>query len=101
VKKHRCLRLLRQDARGNWHLAGPPRFEVGGIYCELEDGGYQKFWYAEGKRFPARKSDLETLHRFDEELRAVLGFKSLYHEALGTTSARAAYDRLEGRPDKR
>ena len=48
-----------------------------GINCELEDRGYQKFWYSksEGKRFPIRKVELEILHRFDEEVRYILGLK--------------------------
>jgi hypothetical protein len=75
---------------------------VHGINCELEDRGYQKFWYSkpDGKRFPIRKVDLEILHRFDEEVRYVLGLKSLYNEALGSTNARTVYDRLTGRPDR-
>jgi hypothetical protein len=75
---------------------------VHGIPCELEDRGYQKFWYSrrEGKRFPITRADLETLHRFDEEVRSILGLKSLYNESLGTTNARTVYDRLTGRPDR-
>ena len=55
---------------------------------------------SDGKRFPIRKVDLETLHRFDEEVRYILGLKSLYNESLGTTNARTVYDRLTGRPDR-
>jgi len=100
VKKDNCSRLLGRDAQGGWVPSGPPTFEVRGLDCKLEDHGYQKFWYHEGQRFPIRVSDLKTLHAFDEEVRAILGLKSLYHESLGTTSARSAYDRLSGRPDK-
>jgi len=82
--------------------SGPPCFVVHGINCELEDRGYQKFWYSksDGKRFPICKVDLEVLHRFDEEVRYILGLKSLYNESLGTTNARTVYDRLTGRPDR-
>ncbi len=100
VRKNGCRRILRRDSNGVWALAGPPNFIVRGMSCELEDRGYQKFWYSNGKRFPARQTDLKTLHSFDEETRALLGVKSLYHEALGSTSARTVYDRLRGRPDK-
>jgi hypothetical protein len=100
VKKNNCTRLLARDATGAWTPSGPPLFSVRGLDCKLEDHGYQKFWYHEGKRFPTRVSDLRTLHRFDQEVRAILGLKSLYHESLGTTSACSAYDRLSGRPDK-
>jgi len=100
VKKDSCSRLLERDAAGAWTPSGPPTLKVRGLDCKLEDRGYQKFWYHEGQRFPIRVSDLKTLHAFDEEVRAILGLKSLYHESLGTTSARSAYDRLHGRPDK-
>lgn len=100
VRKNNCSRLLARDSKGAWRPQGPPHFTVRGLECELEDRGYQKFWYFEGKRFPIKQSDLKVLHQFDEELRAILGLITLYHESLGTTSARSVYDRLDGRPDK-
>jgi hypothetical protein len=99
VRKNNCARLLERDATGAWAASGPPTLKVRGLDCKLEDQGYQKFWYHEGKRFPIRLADLRTLHQFDQEVRAILGLKSLYHESLGTTCARSAYDRLSGRPD--
>ncbi len=101
LKKSGCVAYL-ENPQGNWIYSGPPYFIVQGIKGELEDRGYQKFWYAkpEGKRFPIRKADLETLHRFDEEVRYLLGTRGLYNEALGTTNARTVYDRLTGRPDR-
>lgn len=100
LKKSGCVAYLDSRA-GTWVYSGPPCFVVHGINCELEDRGYQKFWYAkpDGKRFPIRKVDLGILHRFDEEIRYILGLKSLYNEGLGTTNARTVYDRLTGRPD--
>lgn len=100
VKKYNCSVVLVRNAEGMWGPSGPPTFHIRGSNCELEDRGYQKFWYFKGKRFPVRVNDLRTLHRFDEEVRAILGLKSLYHESLGSTSARSVYDRLHGRPDK-
>lgn len=100
VKKYDCLWCIECGPNGAMVPSGPPYFIVRGLNCELEDRGYQKFWYAQGKRFPVRLADLKTLHRFDEEVRNILELKSLYHEALGTTSARSAYDRLTGRPDE-
>jgi hypothetical protein len=100
VKKNNCSRTLSRDAKGECRPSGPPHFMVRGMRCELEDHGYQKFWYLDGKRFPIRQGDLRALHQFDEEIRAILGVKTLYHESLGTTSARSVYDRLHGRPDK-
>jgi hypothetical protein len=99
VRKGNCSRQIQRTPEGRWVPAGPPTFTVRGVTCVLEDRGYQKFWFHEGKRFPIRVQDLRTLHRFDQEVRAILGLKSLYHESLGTTNARTVYDRLDGRPD--
>ena len=100
IKKNNCERELVRDLNGSWRASGPPHFIVRGLNCELEDRGYQKFWYFEGKRFPIKQNDLKTLHQFDEEVRAILGLKSLYNEALGSTCARSVYDRVHGRPDE-
>ena len=100
VKKNNCTQLLERNSKGKWSPSGPPTFNVRGVDCELEDRGYQKFWFHLGRRFPARVNDLRTLHHFDDEVRTILGIKSLYHESLGTTSARSVYDRLDGRPDQ-
>ena len=99
LRKNSCSRLIARLAEGRWLPAGPPSFNIRGLKCVLEDRGYQKFWFSEGKRFPIRVTDLRTLHRFDQEVRAILGLKSLYHESLGTTNGRTVYDRLNGRPD--
>ncbi len=95
-----CVCFLAREASGAWTLSGPPFYLVKGVPCRLEDRGYQKFWSGGGKRFPVRRVDLAALHRFEEEVRALLGLQSLYHQSLGTTCARSAYDRLDGRPDK-
>ncbi len=100
VKKYNCLQFLQLTPQKEWSRSGPPYFIVRGQNCELEDRGYQKFWYASGKRFPIRLNDLRNLHRFDEEVREILGLKSLYNESLGSTCARTVYDRLNGRPDR-
>ena len=101
IKKSGCVAFLEKQG-GKLAYPGPPYLVVHGLNCELEDQGYQKFWYAkkEGKRFPIRKVELESLHRFDEEVRYLLGMRDLYNEALGTTNARTVYDRLTGRPDR-
>ena len=101
LRKSGCVGYLESMA-GKWVYPGPPYFVAQGINCELEDRGYQKFWYSklDAKRFPIRKVDLEILHRFDEEVRYILGLKSLYNESLGTTNAQTVYDRLTGRPDR-
>jgi hypothetical protein len=100
VKKHHFLQYLEPQADSAWLPLGRPYFVIGGSNYELEDRGYQKFWRAWGKRFPIRKADLEALHRFDEEVRAILHWGSLYNESLGSTCARTDYDRLQGRPEE-
>jgi len=100
VEKNHCCRRIERDREGAWVPSGPPCFIVRGLDCELEDQGYQKFWHHQGKRFPIRKAELENLHRFDEEVRYILGMKSLYNESLGSTCARTVYDRLAGRPNR-
>ena len=101
IKKSGCVAFLENNG-GKLQYPGPPYLVVRGINCELEDRGYQKFWFAkaEDKRFPIRKEDLQALHRFDEEVRYILGITSLYNESLGSTNARTVYDRLTGRPDQ-
>ena len=101
LKKSGCVAYL-ENQGGTWVYSSAPIFVAHGIPCELEDRGYQKFWFSkpDGKRFPIRKVDLEVLHRFDEEVRYLVGKKSLYNESLGTTNARTVYDRLTGRPDR-
>jgi hypothetical protein len=99
VKKYNCVQYLEQKAEQVWLPLGPPCLIIRGLNYELEDRGYQKFWYQRGTRFPARKAELQTLHRFDDEVREILRWRSLYNESLGSTCARTVYDRLEGRSD--
>jgi|SRR5271157_3161619 len=100
VRKYGCVRYLEPQADQQWLAPGPPYFQIRGLDCELEDKGYQKFWRHGDTRFPIRKTDLQTLHRFDEEVREILQLPSLYNESLGSTCAQTDYDRLEGRPDR-
>jgi hypothetical protein len=101
VKKSNFVAYL-EFKDGRCVRSGPPYFVVRGINCELEDRGYQKFWYskADAQRFPIRRVELIALHHFDEEVRYILGQSSLYNESLGSTNARTVYDRLTGRPDR-
>jgi len=99
VRKYNCLHRIDRDSGGIWAPLTPAHFLVRGLPCELEDQGYQKFWLCKGKRFPIRLQDLRDFHRFDQEVRYILGLKSLYNDSLGTTCARSAYDRVDGRPD--
>lgn len=99
VRKYGCVHRIERNREGIWLPSTPPHFLIKDLPCELEDHGYQKFWLSDGRRFPIRLEDLRALQRFDQEVRYLLGLKSLYNEALGTTAARSAYDRVEGRPD--
>lgn len=101
VRKSGCVAYL-ENRDGRWSYTGTPYLLDHGLECELEDRGYQKFWYCrpEEKRFPIRKVELEVFHRFDEEVRKIAGAKALYNESLGSVNARTVYDRLEGRPDR-
>ncbi len=101
VRKSGCVAYVGNE-RGKAVYIQPPYLVFQGLLCELEDRGYQKFWFAkaENRRFPIRKADLGVLHSFDEEVRFILGLTSLYNESLGSTNARTVYDRLDGRPDR-
>jgi len=99
VRKLNCVHRIDRDRHGVWAPVSPAHFLIKNVPCELEDQGYQKFWLCDGKRFPIRLEDLRALQRFDQEVRYILGLKSLYNESLGTTCARSVYDRVEGRPD--
>jgi hypothetical protein len=83
--------------------AGSPEVAATGLLMKDEIGalvdlGYQKiFQTPSGKRMPARAAHLKALHAFDQDLRELLGLKSLYNESLGTTNQAHLYDRVEGR----
>ena len=112
VLKHNCATLFERvpgPAGGRegseLKLAQAPGYVLRGEIGRLWDAGYQKFWllgpvtdepFKEPRR-PALSEHLRDLHRFSEELKAVLAVPSFYNESLGTTNDIAAYDRLKGR----
>ena len=100
VKKHNCGLLLEHTSSGEVKPVGEAGYWTKQGLAKLEDRGYQKFWWIEGKRLPALAEHLEALHTFEAEVRSLVGMGSLYHEALGTRSTRSVYDRLQGRPDE-
>lgn len=67
------------------------------MVAHLLDRGFQKFWQAGERTFPARAVELEALGSFDRDLRSVLGMTRLYNEAIGVVSSVYHYDRVEGR----
>lgn len=74
-----------------------PGFLVGGEIGTLLDRGHQKFWKTTRLEMAATADSLESVHRFAEEMREVIGEPSLYNESLGTTSDVYWYDRVLGR----
>ncbi len=74
-----------------------PGVVVAGEIARLLDRGYQKFLKTSKYELPATAPQLQSIHRFTEELTQVTGGVSLYNEALGTTSDVYQYDRLKGR----
>jgi len=72
---------------------------IRGEVARLLDRGYQKFLVISKYELPATASQLESIHRFSEELKQWIGSISLYNESLGTTSDLYQYDRLVGRED--
>ena len=97
VSKHGCGAVLERTPAGQPRFAVGPGLLVGNGIALLVDGGFQKFWQDDVRRLPALADQLAALHRFVQDLRAVMGLTNLYNEALGTVSARYIYDRLEGR----
>ncbi len=83
--------------------ASPAVFSVGpgvlmhGEVARLVDRGYQKFIKTSQYELPASAWQLQAIHAFSEGLKQLIGSISLYNQALGTTSDRYLYDRLEGR----
>ena len=84
----------------------PAVFAVGpgalirGEVARLVDRGYQKFIKTSQYELPASASQLQAIHAFSDELKQLIGSISLYNQALGTTSDRYLYDRLQGREDE-
>ena len=98
VKKYNCSVVLGRSSSGKIQPVGAAGYWTKQGLAKLEDRGYQKFWWIEGKRVPALAEHLEALHTLEAEVRSLLGLGSLYNEALGTRSTRSVYDRLHGRP---
>jgi hypothetical protein len=90
--------VVLEDVGGSPSPVGSAGVLLNGEIAELVDGGFQKFLQtATGKRRPALASDLEAIHKFQEDLAEALGWTTLYNQALGTVSTRYLYDRLKDR----
>lgn len=98
VSKHGAGAVLVAGADGA-EFAVRPGVVVRGEVARLLDRGYQKFIKTSQFELPATAQQLEGIHAFSEELKELAGGKSLYNEALGTTSDRYLYDRVQGREE--
>jgi hypothetical protein len=99
VEKYGCGAEFRQDPDGRFRMTVLPTIMLNGQFTRLWDAGYQKFLLTdEGVKIPALASHLESLRKFNEELRTALGVPTFYNEALGSVSQLSVYDRVKGRP---
>ena len=93
-----CYAVDLKEARGEVRVEDRAGVVMGDEIGVLVDGGYLKFFRAPGgKKRPALADDLKALHAFEEDVKELLGLKSLYNEALGTVSTLYQYDRVKDR----
>jgi hypothetical protein len=97
VSKNGCVAQVEAGRDGHGRIAGFPALLIGGEPAALVDRGYQKFFKTSKIEVPATAEQLQTLHRFSEELKEGLNYTSLYNEGLGSVSGRYQYDRVIGR----
>ncbi|MCU1238249.1 MAG: hypothetical protein JWP63_6216 [Candidatus Solibacter sp.] len=93
-----CYALDLREAGGDVVVEDRAGVLMGDEIGVLVDGGYQKFFLTpSGKKRPALADDLKALHDFEEDVKELLGLKSLYNESLGTVSTLYQYDRVKDR----
>ncbi|MBI4464738.1 MAG: hypothetical protein HY647_08560 [Acidobacteria bacterium] len=97
ISQYGCGAVLEVSPTGGPQFAVRPGLLLDDSVAHLLDRGYQKFWQNGQRLVPATSDQLKALHRFEQDLRGVMGLTTLYNEALGTVSARYVYDRVEGR----
>jgi hypothetical protein len=101
VEKYGCAAVITRASDGSGvAFVGRPGFVLGGEIAHLLDRGFQKFLKTSRLEITATADHLKAIHRFDEELKEVVGSPSLYNESIGTTSDDYFYDRLKGRDTK-
>lgn len=105
VEKYGAGAEFRLGPDGRYQMTILPTIMLNGKFTRLWDAGYQKFLLTDdGLKLPALASHLESLRKFNEELRTALGVPTFYNEALGSVSQVSVYDRVKGRegdiPDK-
>ena len=99
VEKYGCGAEFRRVPKGRFQMTIMPSIVHDGNFTRLWDAGYQKFLITDdGQKLPATAQQLESLRKFNEELRCALGVPTYYNDALGSTSQVTEYDRVQGRP---
>jgi len=100
VEKYGCGAEFRRVPKGRFQMTIiMPSIVYDGNFTRLWDAGYQKFLITDdGQKLPATAQQLESLRKFNEELRYALGVPTYYNDALGSTSQVTEYDRVQGRP---
>ena len=99
VEKYGCGAEFRHVPNGRFQMTILPSVLIDGQFTRLWDAGYQKFFITdEGGKIPALAQQLESMRKFNEELRSALGVPTYYNEALGSTCQVTEYDRVQGRP---
>jgi hypothetical protein len=98
VEKYGCGAEFRKGPDDRYQMTIAPTIMLKGKFTRLWDAGYQKFLLTDdGRKLPALATHLESLRKFNEELRTALGVPTFYNEALGSVSQISVYDRVKGR----
>jgi hypothetical protein len=98
VEKYGCGAEFRKGTDERYQMTILPTIMLKGQFTRLWDAGYQKFLLTDdGQKLPALAHHLESLRKFNEELRTALGVPTFYNEALGSVSQISVYDRVRGR----
>ena len=98
VEKYGCGAEFRKGTDEQYQMTILPTIMLKGQFTRLWDAGYQKFLLTDdGQKLPALANHLESLRKFNEELRTALGVPTFYNEALGSVSQISVYDRVRGR----
>lgn len=97
IAKYGCGAILDKTPGGEPCFDVWPGLLMGGGIAYLLDRGFQKFWQSGDRAQPANAEQLKSLHRFEADLRSIMGLTALYNQSLGTVSSRYVYDRMEGR----
>jgi hypothetical protein len=97
VSKHGAAAVIAPAQDSPAAFIERPGALIRGEVARLVDRGYQKFLVISKYELPATAAQLESIHKFSEELKQWIGSINLYNESLGTTSDLYHYDRLRGR----